>query len=315
VFPPPPGVWSASELHADAKEAKRLFVAERLAALTTERTTYLNAHAEYAQTVHGLLTATKDLRQITGSALEDRARLDLARKLAVPPISLDDLDTLTDSVFGNWVGQTTNRGMRPTGESFDQAARIIAERIDRDRAPWLATHRAPTTAERTTFIEWAAAGPAAGRITTLRRNEASARQEQATRAAANAASYTPVKPPGTLTDPIKQLPPASYASASRKLNGTNMDVPIRLKTGHPTGLLFLAVECKVSNSSLNSRKRLIEVGRKREIWDSSGQLYQFRTAAILSGVFSVERLLEAQEGGVLLFWEHRLTDLTAYLRA
>lgn len=73
-------------------------------------------------------------------------------------------------------------------------------------------------------------------------------------------------------------------------------------------------EAKVSNSALNSRKRLLEVLRKRERWDASGKLYRFRTGAVLAGVYDVRRLTEAQDAGVFLFWEHRLADLTAFLR-
>jgi hypothetical protein len=94
-----------------------------------------------------------------------------------------------------------------------------------------------------------------------------------------------------------------------------MDVPIRLKANHATGQVFIAVECKVSNSSLNSRKRLLEIRSKRETWDSSGLPHRFRTAAVLTGVFDVGRLIETQDTGVLIFWEHRLQDLTEFLQA
>jgi hypothetical protein len=43
-------------------------------------------------------------------------------------------------------------------------------------------------------------------------------------------------------------------------------------------------------------------------------LYRFRTGAVLAGVYDVRRLTEAQDAGVFLFWEHRLADLTAFLR-
>ena len=92
-----------------------------------------------------------------------------------------------------------------------------------------------------------------------------------------------------------------------------MDVPIRLRDRHPTGQLFLAVECKVSNSTLNSRKRLLEVNSKKETWDTSGLPHRFRTAALVAGVFDVNRLVETQNGGVFIFWEHRLSDLTEFL--
>jgi hypothetical protein len=315
MSPAPPGNWSRRELRADAQEATQLFVKERLRALKAESAIYRSAHTAYAQTVRSLLKASNDLQNITGHALEDRAHLDLARQLAVPPISVDDLDTLTDSVFRNWLGQKTNRGMRPTQAAFEEAARIISQRIDVERAPWLTARRTPTATERETFVGWAAAGPASGRVTTQRRSTASARQERATRAAAKAAGYASVRPHGTLKDPIKEMRAGSYASAARKLDGTSMDVPIRLRKNHATGLLFLAIECKVSNSSVNSRKRLADVAGKREIWDSSAHLYNVRTAAVLSGVYSVERLMKAQRAGIMLFWEHRLSDLTAFLPA
>lgn len=152
-------------------------------------------------------------------------------------------------------------------------------------------------------------------MTTTRRGERSQRQEDLTRTAAKAAGYNPVTPPGTLADPVTEMRPGTYSEKSRRLLGTNMDVPIRLERNHATGQLFLAIECKVSNSSLNSRKRLLEINSKRETWDSSGVAHRFRTAAVLAGVYDAARLVEAQNAGVLIFWEHRLQDLTAFLGA
>jgi hypothetical protein len=314
AMPRPPGTWTEQELSEDAQFARSAFVQSRLAALDSERQTYLQAHAANAVTVEKLMGASEYLLALTGASLQDREVLHLARQLAIPPISVDDLDTLTDSCFGQWLGQKTDRGKRPTPAEFAAAADLISARLDTDRMPWLAAGREPSTEELRMFAEWAAAAPAIARVLTERRNASSARQEAATRNAAQTAGYLPVKPPGTLSDPIAQMPAGSYSIASRKLNGTSMDTPVRLSEAHPTGLLFLAVECKVSNSSLNSRKRLIEVTRKREVWDGSATLYQSRTAAVLSGVFSLARLLEAQSSGVFIFWEHRLDDLTDFLR-
>jgi hypothetical protein len=314
VSPRPPSQWTRAELRADAATARKLFVAQRRAALAAERKIYDDALAEAVAAIDALLRASNDLLALAGNSLTDRSVLNIARYLTVPPISLDDLDTLTDSCFGNWVKQTTDRGMRPTASEFTAAARLIGSTLDGDRAPWLAAGHKPTNAERLTFLNWNASVRATSAVLTARRSAASERQEGAIRAAAAAspANYAEVTPPGTLSDPIKQMQPGSYASSSRRLNRTTMDVPIRLRANHPTGLLFLAIEAKVSNSSINSRKRLLEVTRKREIWDNAGTLYSFRTAAVLAGVFDVERLIEAQDAGVLLFWEHRLTDLTSY---
>lgn len=311
----PPASWTQEELEADAAEARRRFVKERRAALSTERKAYEGWVAEYAEVARELLAASKDLRELDGRVLEDRRFLDLARYLAVPLISLDDLDTLTDSCFGLWVGQTTNRGTRPTRREFMAAAKLISDRFDRQRAKWLEKKKGPTPAERRTFATGVASIPAASRLSAMRRGERSRTQEDLAREAIGAAGYELTKPPGTLSDPVKQMKPATYVGKSRTLTRTNMDVPVRLASGHGTGQDFLAIECKVSNSSLNSRKRLIEVERKRETWDSSGLRYRFRTAAVLAGVFDVARLVETQEAGVLIFWEHRLEDLTKFLRA
>jgi len=313
-MPRPPQTWTLEELAADAAVSRRLFVDERVAALDEEQEIYDQAVAAYSDSVRDLLDATADLRHLDGPSLMSRTRLDIAQYLAVPPISDDDLDTLTDSCFGRWKKQKTDRGMRPTEEAFDAAASVISQRLDRGRTPWVEQGRAPTAAEREAFIHWAASIPAMGRLATARRMASAARQEAAARQAAQAAGYKAVNPPGTLTAPIAEMEPGSYATASRKLSGTNMDIPVRLIENHPTGLLFLALEAKVSNSSLNSVKRLRDVKVKRETWDASSQLYRFRTGAVLAGVFDIGRLMETQEAGVLLFWEHRLQDLTDFLR-
>jgi hypothetical protein len=312
--PRPPQTWTEKELEKDAATARRLFVSDRLAALQREQIAYEDGTDRHAKTVADLLKRTDDLRKLDGGSLKDRAILDIARYIVVPPISLDDLDTLTDSTFGQWIGQTTERGARPTDHAFQAAAQIIRERLDRERTPWLTAKRAPNAAERTAFARTTASIRATGQVLTSRRMDSSARQEAAARVAAAKAKYKPVTPTAQLVDPIKEMPPGSFATASRRLAQTNMDIPIRLTDGHGTGLLFLALEAKVSNSSLNSRKRLLEILRKRERWDASGKLYRFRTGAVLAGVYDVRRLIETQDAGVFLFWEHRLSDLTAFLR-
>ncbi len=313
-MPRPPQAWTEKELQRDADAARQLFVSDRLAALRREQAAYEAGIATHTKPVLELLARTSDLRKIDGDSLKQRDVLDIARYVVVPPISLDDLDTLTDSSFGRWVGQTTERGTRPSDQAFRAAAKIVKERLDQERVPWFKRKRAATAAERDAFARATASIRAMGAIQTARRMESSARQEEAAREAARKAGYKPVTPPATLMDPINEMRSGSYATASRRLAETNMDIPVRLKDGHGTGLLFLALEAKVSNSALNSRKRLLEVLRKRERWDASGKLYRFRTGAVLAGVFDVRRLIEAQDAGVFLFWEHGLGDLTAFLR-
>lgn len=79
---------------------------------------------------------------------------------------------------------------------------------------------------------------------------------------------------------------------------------------------MLLVECKVSNSEVNSYKRLNhECGDKAAKWRGAfGD--EAITAAVLSRVYKLGNLLDAQGGynPVVIFWEHDLEPLEQFLR-
>ncbi len=90
----------------------------------------------------------------------------------------------------------------------------------------------------------------------------------------------------------------------------NADVLVRLADGR-----LLAVECKGSNSEINSRKRLNkEAAKNAHAW-MVGFGGQVVPAVALQGVFSVRYLVEAQDTPMLIFWGHRLDDLKAFIQA
>jgi hypothetical protein len=78
----------------------------------------------------------------------------------------------------------------------------------------------------------------------------------------------------------------------------------------------LAIECKVSNSAVNSFKRVNHeaMGKARE-WLRAFGTAAVVPAAVLSGVFNTENLHAAQEGGLYLFWAHRLDDLRSFIQS
>ena len=95
---------------------------------------------------------------------------------------------------------------------------------------------------------------------------------------------------------------SSYAAAKA-------DLAVRLLDGR-----LLAIECKVSNSAINSVKRLNrETAGKAGQWrDGYGK--QVVSAAVLSGVFKVGNLVDAQTAGVHIFWDHDLSSLRTYIQ-
>ena len=76
----------------------------------------------------------------------------------------------------------------------------------------------------------------------------------------------------------------------------------------------LAVECKASNSEVNSFKRIkYEAVGKVRSWIASFGRNQLVLAAILTGVFNPDNLATAQGEGLALFWIHRLDELQEFI--
>ncbi len=79
---------------------------------------------------------------------------------------------------------------------------------------------------------------------------------------------------------------------------------------------ILAIECKGSNSEINSRKRINkEVAQDARDWLARFGSDNLVPAAVIQGVFSARYIEQAQETPVAFFWGHRLTDLTDFIKA
>jgi hypothetical protein len=69
----------------------------------------------------------------------------------------------------------------------------------------------------------------------------------------------------------------------------------------------MALECKVSNSATNSIKRLNnDAAVKAEVWRRDFGEMNVIPAAVLSGVYKLHHLEDAQRRGLALFWSHTL---------
>ena len=76
----------------------------------------------------------------------------------------------------------------------------------------------------------------------------------------------------------------------------------------------MPLECKVSNSSTNSVKRLNnDAAVKAEVWRQDFGTVQIVPAAVLSGVYKLHNLIDAQNRGLALFWAHDLGALVDWL--
>lgn len=292
---PLPQTWSRDELAAQRTQAINAFVtwwkAKGSAAYQTHFATALEA-------VDRLFQKTDNLLSFGGGALEGRDRdlREVARYLTGPPLSEDDLRIIA-GVDRLWAIQ-----------HLETVAAVIASVLDTERFPWLAgTPRTPTKVERREAQRWTAGLLAAQKAATDRRGEASRRQEQAVDDVLQRPPLNFAKVRPRTIQSLRDIAPGEYCRQSM-VGGTRADLTIGLRDR------ILAIECKVSNSEVNSYKRLNhEVGNKAGRWRGAfGD--QAIPAAVLAGVFSLPNLEAAQRAGIAIFWEHDLSALVAFVQ-
>lgn len=225
------------------------------------------------------------------------------RYLAAPPISEDDLKSVADT------------SIAPKIIAADQdKARVVRDAmlsiLDPHRFPWIKESKNPTPTQVASAILASTALAAAKEVETVRRNTSKNAQEQAVKDALKSLRMTEVN--------ARDIPmltaapqPGEYCGESR-LAGSRADVVARLRDGR-----VMAIECKVSNSSVNSYKRVVhDTGGKAAHWYQQLGKAQVVPCAVLSGVFNPANLETVQNNGPLfLFWQHRLDDLCKFMKS
>ena len=103
----------------------------------------------------------------------------------------------------------------------------------------------------------------------------------------------------------------STLAGESKLGDTRADLVIRLHDGRA-----MPVECKTSNSAVNSFKRINHeaVGKARLWLDAFGKR-GIVPCAVIGGVFNPMSLQGAQQEGLTIIWSHRLPDLASFIAA
>lgn len=301
-----PRRWTAAEIEKDAAAAMAAFrtsrFAEPLEAWLTEldRTT-----AEFARLFdeHDVANPSKltaaDIPNIIEAGL-----LDALRYLPGPSISSDDLKNLSD------VESLNPKRLRENPEAAQRILETIRATVDPRRFPWLAQNRQPTSEERSIAIFASALLLTAQRAQTARRTIAKEDQERAVRVHLKAHDFTLQRLP-RITN-YAQFPARGVCSENEvRFGPEKADVLARLWDDR-----MLAVECKVSNSEVNSYKRLNhDTLAKYHAWVAEFGTANVVPSAMLSGVFSPANIIAAQDVGLAIFWSHRIGDLGAFVES
>ena len=224
------------------------------------------------------------------------------RYLAAPPVSEDDLKTLAETTL-------SASALRSNRAEARRVRDIVLHIIDPHRFPWIKEERDPTPDERDRAVLASAALVAARKVETSRRSDAKKKQEETAKAALRNIGFEEVAPRDIPT--LDSAPGPGKFCGESKLGDTRADLVIRLHDRRA-----MALECKVSNSAVNSFKRLNhEAAGKARSWLSEFGHRQTVPAAVIGGVFNPANLETAQAEGLAIFWSHRLSDLMDFIES
>lgn len=298
-----PLLWSEDQLDADRQHAVEIFRRERL---EEPLEAYLQRFEIYQSRIEDLLEHTVDLTRLPAVAPEILTRadqLETIRYLPGPPVSADDLKVLTDAV------SLSAQRLRAEPDLVARIVEIVLLGLDRRRFPWVADGREPDEAERNAAIVATSALMATQRLGTERRNLGKNAQEQHVEDVLLAAGL--VKVPRRQVETAMAMPETGRFCGESKLGNRKADFIVRLWDHR-----VLAIECKVSNSATNSVKRLNnDAAAKAEVWRRDFGQTQVVPCAVLSGVYKLHNLVDAQRRGLMLAWAHDLNPLVDWIES
>ena len=295
-----PPRWTSEQLEDARQHAIDLFREERL---QEPLEMYLEIFDEYQGHLGDLLESTVDLTELEEYASEILSNADLLwafRFLAGPPISADDLKTLADASLAP-------TRLRDDPEMTRRVLDVVRMSLDRRRFPWVAEDREPSEAERHAAVLASAALIATSRTQANRRNLGKKDQEDAVKA--TLAGVHLKKVAARTIHTLDDAPNVGEFCGESLLGDRKADVIVRLWDHR-----VLPIECKVSNSAVNSIKRLKnDAAAKAEAWTTDFGNRHVVPTAVLSGVYDLHILEDAQARGLTLFWAHGLDQLTDWI--
>lgn len=293
--------WTEDQLEAGLNKAKELFRQQRM---EEPLEAYLEAFETYQGHVEDLLETSVDLIQLDQQLIDvltDPALLKAFRYLSGPPISEDDLKVLAEAVLspGRLRSDTAMAG---------RVLNVVRTGLDKRRFPWISEDREATEQERSAAVLASAALLASTHVGTIRRSGGKDEQEQKVEDALldNGLKKVSTRKVNTLNEA-----PAPGEFCRESMLGTRKaDFIVSLWDRR-----VMAIECKVSNSSTNSVKRLNnDAAAKAEAWIGDFGTRSMVPVAVLSGVYKLHNLVNAQNRGLTLFWAHDLAELIDWIK-
>jgi len=298
-----PPVWAIDQLETGRRRGIAAFRRERIGEPLEQYLLYYQAAREAVETILEMTVDLLRVREMAVEILGDEELVDAARYLASPPISRDDLETVAAVTLAPTL-------MRADPERAARLMDTILLGLDRERFPWLVEDREATEAERYTAVVSTAAMRAFRQVETWRRSEGKKSQEaQVKDFLRERCGFSEV--PARKIINISMSPQMGEFCGEADVGARKADVCVRLWDGR-----LMPIECKVSNSSTNSYKRINNDAAVKAVrWREEFGTQNVVPTAVLAGVFALANLKYAQDNGLYLIWAHDLDPLRAFVEA
>lgn len=294
--------WSEDEMDAARRVAIDLFRRTRVEEPLEDYLEQFDAWLGKAEELLELTVDLTDTKTEDLTILTDEQMFYVFRYLPGPPTSLDDLKTLVGS-------NISRKYLRHDPELRAEVVQLIMDSLDRRRFPWVSEGREPTEAERKAATIATAALLAMRRVGTNRRTISKTQQEDVVRAALKAHNFKEVQARKIHT--LADAPGRGEFCGESEFGSRKADFVVRLWDDR-----VMAIECKVSNSALNSIKRLNNDAAVKAVkWLEEFGHRQVVPSAVLSGVYDLTHLMAAQRAGLTIFWAHDLTPMLNWIES
>lgn len=186
---------------------------------------------------------------------------------------------------------------------------VIRQILDPKRFPWIYENRQPTSAEREAAVLASTVAASSQRLQTARRTDDGTAMEEAVRGVLVGMGLTAVAKRRIANPIVDILEIGHYSAGPCVLGDDEADVVVRLFDGR-----LMAIECKASNSEINSRKRINkEIGQNAQNWVGRFGSDIIVPAGAIQGVFKPSYIKAAQEIPVVFYWGHRISDLRDFI--
>lgn len=257
--------------------------------------------------VEAALTASHDLRDLSSALETDGSHMLIFRHLLAPPKSQDQFKLLCDA----WSKGSEKSGRPQKLEAILAVSEVVTQWMDRKIAPWLAVNRNPTEVERELLIERVISFIAPKLMETKKRNRLSAEQESAVVDLLVSIGWTRL--PSVTIDTRAAIAPKHFMNKTRFATATTTAQEVDIACGF-NGSYVAAMECKVTNDTTNSVKRVNDVLKKAAAWKAHWGSF-VETAALLQGVIKPEDVQRLTDEGVKVFWSHDLDTLKTWVQS